>query len=69
MFVQVCICYECKFYVGSLCAVADLAVTTKTKDADVSMTYLMDHNGCVAKSIPSHVGQGRTTGTLPLAKL
>ncbi|XP_069111348.1 PMS1 protein homolog 1-like [Argopecten irradians] len=45
---------------GSLCTVADLSVTTKTKEEDVSSTFTFNKEGEIIDTKPSHLGQGTT---------
>uniref|UniRef100_A0A3B4AEE6 PMS1 homolog 1, mismatch repair system component n=1 Tax=Periophthalmus magnuspinnatus TaxID=409849 RepID=A0A3B4AEE6_9GOBI len=45
---------------GSICAVAEVTVTTKTKDDDVSVQYSLDSSGNIVSQKPSHLGQGTT---------
>ncbi|XP_019630409.1 PREDICTED: PMS1 protein homolog 1-like [Branchiostoma belcheri] len=53
---------------GSLCAVADVTVTTKTAADDFSMTYTLDRQGKVTNSKPAHLGQGTTITVTNLFK-
>ncbi|XP_066301666.1 PMS1 protein homolog 1-like [Branchiostoma lanceolatum] len=53
---------------GSLCAVADVTVTTKTAADDFSMTYTLDRQGKVTSSKPAHLGQGTTITVTNLFK-
>ncbi|KAI8492104.1 ATP-binding mismatch repair protein [Branchiostoma belcheri] len=53
---------------GSLCAVADVTVTTKTAADDFSMTYTLDRQGKVMNSKPAHLGQGTTITVTNLFK-
>ncbi|OWF40894.1 PMS1 protein homolog 1-like [Mizuhopecten yessoensis] len=53
---------------GSLCTVADVSLTTKTKDDDVSMTYTIGKEGEIINSKPSHLTQGTTLSAVHLFK-
>ncbi|CAH1237915.1 PMS1 [Branchiostoma lanceolatum] len=53
---------------GSLCAVADVTVTTKTAADDFSMMYTLDRQGKVTCSKPAHLGQGTTITVTNLFK-
>ena len=44
---------------GSLCAVSNVTIVTKTKSDVVSHLYTLDHHGKVASSKPSHMGNGK----------
>uniref|UniRef100_A0A3Q4I489 PMS1 homolog 1, mismatch repair system component n=1 Tax=Neolamprologus brichardi TaxID=32507 RepID=A0A3Q4I489_NEOBR len=43
---------------GSICAVAEVAVTTKTEEDEISTQYTMDLTGKIVSQKPSHLGQG-----------
>ncbi|XP_023930926.1 PMS1 protein homolog 1-like [Lingula anatina] len=45
---------------ASLCAVSEVAVTTKTIQDEVSTVYTLDHSGHVLSERASHLGQGTT---------
>lgn len=45
---------------GSICAVAEVSVTTKTKEDDISTQYTLDFTGNIVSQKPSHLGQGTT---------
>ncbi|XP_033761581.1 PMS1 protein homolog 1-like [Pecten maximus] len=45
---------------GSLCTVADLSLTTRTKDDDISLTYTFGKEGEITDTKPSHLSQGTT---------
>ncbi|XP_064648009.1 PMS1 protein homolog 1-like [Lineus longissimus] len=45
---------------GSLCAVSNVAITTKTADDLIGYTYSLDHKGQIKSKTPSHMGQGTT---------
>lgn len=51
---------------GSICAVAEVAVTTKTEEDDVSTQYALDATGHVVSQRPSHVGRGTTVSVTKL---
>ncbi|KAM9486397.1 PMS1 protein homolog 1 isoform 2-T5 [Clarias gariepinus] len=53
---------------GSICAVSEVIITTKTADDDISTQYTLDFNGCVVSKRPSHLGQGTTVCALKLFK-
>uniref|UniRef100_A0A8C7GE06 PMS1 homolog 1, mismatch repair system component n=1 Tax=Oncorhynchus kisutch TaxID=8019 RepID=A0A8C7GE06_ONCKI len=53
---------------GSICAVAEVAVTTKTSEDDVGTKYTLDLTGSVVSQKPSHLGQGTTVCALKLFK-
>uniref|UniRef100_A0A4W5NST4 PMS1 homolog 1, mismatch repair system component n=1 Tax=Hucho hucho TaxID=62062 RepID=A0A4W5NST4_9TELE len=53
---------------GSICAVAEVAVTTKTSEDDVGTQYTLDLTGSVVSQKPSHLGQGTTVCALKLFK-
>ncbi len=52
---------------GSVCAVAEVAITTKTEADDVSTTYTLNHGGDVTAAKPSHLGQGAHGGSVDSA--
>ncbi|MEQ2180735.1 ATP-binding mismatch repair protein [Goodea atripinnis] len=41
---------------GSICAVAEVAVTTKTEEDDISTQYTLDFTGNIVSQRPSHLG-------------
>uniref|UniRef100_A0AAV2JU32 HMG box domain-containing protein n=2 Tax=Knipowitschia caucasica TaxID=637954 RepID=A0AAV2JU32_KNICA len=45
---------------GSICAVAQVTVTTKTREDHVSTQYSLDSSGTIKAQRPSHLGQGTT---------
>ncbi|CAL8240613.1 unnamed protein product [Merluccius merluccius] len=51
---------------GSICAVAEVSITTKTEDEDISTQYSLDVTGKVVSQKPSHLGQGTTVTVLKL---
>ncbi|XP_051814506.1 PMS1 protein homolog 1 isoform X2 [Acanthochromis polyacanthus] len=51
---------------GSICAVAEVAVTTKTEEDDVSTQYMLDFKGNIVSQKPSHLGQGTTVSVMKL---
>uniref|UniRef100_A0A6Q2XIF3 HMG box domain-containing protein n=1 Tax=Esox lucius TaxID=8010 RepID=A0A6Q2XIF3_ESOLU len=53
---------------SSICAVAEVAVTTKTAEDDVGTQYMLDQTGRVVSQKPSHLGQGTTVCALKLFK-
>ncbi|XP_076016700.1 PMS1 protein homolog 1 [Genypterus blacodes] len=53
---------------GSVCAVAEVAVTTKTEEDDVSTQYTLDCTGTIVSQKPSHLGRGTTVNVLKLFK-
>ncbi|XP_028250125.1 PMS1 protein homolog 1 isoform X2 [Parambassis ranga] len=53
---------------GSICAVAEVAVTTKTEEDDVSTQYMLDSTGQILSKKPSHLGQGTTVSVVKLFK-
>ncbi|XP_053295590.1 PMS1 protein homolog 1 isoform X1 [Pleuronectes platessa] len=53
---------------GSICAVAEVAVTTKTVEEDISVQYMLNFTGEIVSQKPSHLGQGTTVSVLKLFK-
>uniref|UniRef100_A0A3B4Y8I8 PMS1 homolog 1, mismatch repair system component n=1 Tax=Seriola lalandi dorsalis TaxID=1841481 RepID=A0A3B4Y8I8_SERLL len=53
---------------GSICAVAEVAVTTKTAEDDISTQYTLNFKGEIVSQKPSHLGQGTTVSVLKLFK-
>uniref|UniRef100_A0A8C6TDB2 PMS1 homolog 1, mismatch repair system component n=1 Tax=Neogobius melanostomus TaxID=47308 RepID=A0A8C6TDB2_9GOBI len=53
---------------GSICAVAEVTVTTKTKEDDFSTQYTLDLTGNIVSQKPSHLGQGTTVSVQRLFK-
>lgn len=53
---------------GSICAVAEVTVTTKTTEDDVSNQYVLDPTGRVIGKMPSHLGTGTTVNVMKLFK-
>uniref|UniRef100_UPI0037E7302E PMS1 protein homolog 1 n=1 Tax=Semicossyphus pulcher TaxID=241346 RepID=UPI0037E7302E len=53
---------------GSICAVAEVAVITKTKEDDISTLYTLNFTGEIVSQKPSHLGQGTTVSVLKLFK-
>ncbi|XP_061091391.1 PMS1 protein homolog 1 [Conger conger] len=51
---------------GSICAVAEVVLTTKTADQDISTQYTLDLTGKVISQKPSHLGQGTTVCVMKL---
>ncbi|KAM9851384.1 PMS1 protein homolog 1 [Aulostomus maculatus] len=53
---------------GSICGVAEVAITTKTEDDDVSTQYTLNFTGNIVSQRPTHLGQGTTVTALKLFK-
>uniref|UniRef100_A0A669D3A1 PMS1 homolog 1, mismatch repair system component n=1 Tax=Oreochromis niloticus TaxID=8128 RepID=A0A669D3A1_ORENI len=53
---------------GSICAVAEVAVTTKTEEDEISTQYTLDLTGKIVSQKPSHLGQGTTVSVMKLFK-
>uniref|UniRef100_A0A4W6BPW9 PMS1 homolog 1, mismatch repair system component n=1 Tax=Lates calcarifer TaxID=8187 RepID=A0A4W6BPW9_LATCA len=53
---------------GSICAVAEVSVTTKTVADDISTQYMLNFTGEIVSQKPSHLGQGTTVSVLKLFK-
>ncbi|KAM6979245.1 PMS1 protein homolog 1 isoform 2-T2 [Tautogolabrus adspersus] len=53
---------------GSICAVAEVSVITKTEEDDVSTQYTLNFTGGIVSQKPSHLGQGTTVSVLKLFK-
>uniref|UniRef100_A0A667ZZP5 PMS1 homolog 1, mismatch repair system component n=1 Tax=Myripristis murdjan TaxID=586833 RepID=A0A667ZZP5_9TELE len=53
---------------GSICAVAEVSVITKTEEDDISTQYMLDLTGNIVSQKPSHLGQGTTVSVLKLFK-
>ncbi|XP_003962250.2 PMS1 protein homolog 1 [Takifugu rubripes] len=53
---------------GSVCAVAEVTVITKTEEDDVSTQYTLNFTGGIVSKKPSHLGQGTTVNVLKLFK-
>ncbi|XP_077473568.1 PMS1 protein homolog 1 isoform X2 [Stigmatopora argus] len=53
---------------GSICAVAEVMITTKTEDDDISTQYTLNNQGSVVSQKPTHFGQGTTVSALELFK-
>ncbi|XP_070832767.1 PMS1 protein homolog 1 isoform X2 [Chaetodon trifascialis] len=53
---------------GSICAVAEVAVITKTEEDDISTQYTLNLTGEIVSQRPSHLGQGTTVSVLKLFK-
>ncbi|KAM4561979.1 PMS1 protein homolog 1 isoform 2-T4 [Fundulus diaphanus] len=51
---------------GSICAVAEVAVTTKTEQDDVGTQYTLDSSGNVVSRRPSHLGRGTSVSVTKL---
>ncbi|XP_051937878.1 PMS1 protein homolog 1 [Hippocampus zosterae] len=53
---------------SSVCAVAEVAITTKTEDDDISTQYALNAQGSIVSQKPTHLGQGTTVSVLKLFK-
>ncbi|XP_019126444.2 PMS1 protein homolog 1 [Larimichthys crocea] len=53
---------------GSVCAVAEVVVTTKTEEDEISTQYTLNSTGEIVSQKPSHLGQGTTVSVLKLFK-
>ncbi|XP_041940022.1 PMS1 protein homolog 1 isoform X2 [Alosa sapidissima] len=53
---------------GSICAVSEVVVTTKTAEEDFSTQYTLNLTGHIVSQKPSHLGQGTTVCALKLFK-
>ncbi|XP_066543802.1 PMS1 protein homolog 1 isoform X2 [Amia ocellicauda] len=53
---------------GSICAVSEVIITTKTAEDHISNQYTLDFKGNVISQKPSHLGQGTTVCVLKLFK-
>ncbi|CAK6963739.1 PMS1 protein homolog 1 [Scomber scombrus] len=53
---------------GSICAVAEVTITTKTEDDDISTQYTLNATGGIVSQKPSHLGQGTTVSVLKIFK-
>ncbi|XP_036966531.1 PMS1 protein homolog 1 isoform X2 [Acanthopagrus latus] len=53
---------------GSICAVAEVSVITKTQEDDISTHYTLNFTGEIVSQKPSHLGQGTTVSVLKLFK-
>ncbi|KAK2839475.1 hypothetical protein Q5P01_013215 [Channa striata] len=53
---------------GSICAVAEVAVTTKTEEDEISTHYSLNVTGNIVSQKPSYLGQGTTVSVLKLFK-
>ncbi|XP_032385444.1 PMS1 protein homolog 1 [Etheostoma spectabile] len=53
---------------GSICAVAEVSVITKTEEDDISTQYTLNFTGEIVSQKPSHLGQGTTVSVLKLFK-
>ncbi|KAG7240512.1 hypothetical protein INR49_026796 [Caranx melampygus] len=54
---------------GSICAVAEVTVTTKTVEDDISTQYTLNFTGEIVSQKPSHLGQGKSCTTVSVLKL
>ncbi|XP_033639368.1 PMS1 protein homolog 1-like [Asterias rubens] len=53
---------------GSLCAMSDVTIVTKTSADDFSHMYVLDHEGYIISSKPSHLGNGTTVTATQIFK-
>ncbi|XP_064182833.1 PMS1 protein homolog 1 isoform X3 [Anguilla rostrata] len=53
---------------GSICAVSEVILTTKTAEEDISTQYTLDLTGKIISQKPSHHGQGTTVCVMKLFK-
>ncbi|XP_069471756.1 PMS1 protein homolog 1 isoform X7 [Ambystoma mexicanum] len=53
---------------GSICTLAEVYITTKTADDDLSTQYTLDRSGHITSQKPSHLGQGTTVTVAKLFK-
>nr|XP_057937402.1 PMS1 protein homolog 1 [Doryrhamphus excisus] len=53
---------------GSICAVAEVTITTKTEDDHISTQYMLNFQGHIISQKPTHIGQGTTVCALKLFK-
>ncbi|XP_057707470.1 PMS1 protein homolog 1 [Corythoichthys intestinalis] len=53
---------------GSICAIAEVMITTKTEDDDISTQYTLNNQGSIVSQKPTHLGQGTTVSVLKLFK-
>ncbi|XP_074550394.1 PMS1 protein homolog 1 isoform X2 [Halichoeres trimaculatus] len=53
---------------GSICAVAEVSIITKTEEDDISTQYTLNYTGEIVSKKPSHLGQGTTVSALKLFK-
>ncbi|XP_060086048.1 PMS1 protein homolog 1-like [Ylistrum balloti] len=53
---------------GSLCTVADVSLTTRTKNDDISLTYTISREGEIISTKPSHLAKGTTLSAAHLFK-
>ncbi|XP_061647818.1 PMS1 protein homolog 1 isoform X3 [Phyllopteryx taeniolatus] len=53
---------------GSICGVAEVSITTKTEDEDISTQYTLNPQGRIVSQKPTHLGQGTTVSVLKLFK-
>ncbi|XP_042350358.1 PMS1 protein homolog 1 isoform X2 [Plectropomus leopardus] len=53
---------------GSICAVAEVTIITKTEEDDISTQYTLNFTGGIVSQKPSHLGQGTTVSALKLFK-
>ncbi|XP_038044758.1 PMS1 protein homolog 1-like [Patiria miniata] len=53
---------------GSLCAMSSVTIVTKTQDDEFGRHYVLDHEGEIVTSKPSHLGNGTTVTAMHLFK-
>ncbi|XP_061697106.1 PMS1 protein homolog 1 isoform X2 [Syngnathoides biaculeatus] len=53
---------------GSVCAVAEVSITTKTEVEDISTQYTLNPQGHIVSQKPTHLGQGTTVSVLKIFK-
>lgn len=53
---------------GSICSVAEVTVTTKTEQDEISTQYTLDLTGNIVSQKPSHLGQGTSVSVAKLFK-
>ncbi|XP_075036135.1 PMS1 protein homolog 1 isoform X2 [Mixophyes fleayi] len=53
---------------GSICAVSEVHITTKTTADEISTHYVLDSSGHIVSQKPSHLGHGTTVSVIKLFK-
>ncbi|XP_049583727.1 PMS1 protein homolog 1 isoform X2 [Syngnathus scovelli] len=53
---------------GSVCAVAEVTITTKSENDDISTQYTLNAQGSIVSQKPTHFGQGTTVSVMKLFK-
>ncbi|XP_037136457.1 PMS1 protein homolog 1 isoform X1 [Syngnathus acus] len=53
---------------GSVCAVAEVTITTKSENDDISTQYSLNAQGGIVSQKPTHFGQGTTVSVMKLFK-